>query len=300
MPTTPRLSRPARPTGLFADRLLQRPLRRLALLGEDSAAAQQTALAPPPHPVSNSTDAVTAEVGPLAVAARYLAADADTGIGGDFYAVQQTLHGIRLLIGDVRGKGPGAGGIAAILLSAFRRAAQHAGTVEEVAARLDRTMERAASLRFRADADEDFATALIVEISTDLSVVRLVNCGHVPPLLLTGRRTWTLEPGRRRPPLGLAATLGTPGAPADLVRLPRGATLLLLTDGVTEARSPEGEFYDPRSGIATSRSGSPGLLLDALCRDVHRHSGGPARDDIAMLAVHRPSAAGRADRPCTP
>ena len=298
MTTTPRLSRPPRPTALFADRLLQRPLRRLALLGEDSAAAQQTALAP--HSLSNATAAVTAEVGPLAVAARYLAADTDTGIGGDFYAVQETPHGIRLLIGDVRGKGPGAGGIAAILLSTFRRAAQQAGTVEEVAARLDRTMERAASLRFRADAEEDFATALVVEISTDLSVVRLVNCGHLPPLLLTGRRTWTLEPSRRRPPLGLAAVLGTAGAPADLVRLPRGATLLLLTDGVTEARSPEGAFYDPLSSLATSHAGSPGLLLDMLCRDVHRHSGGPARDDIAMLAVHRPPTAEGADGPRTP
>lgn len=298
MTTGPRLSRPARPTALFADRLLQRPLRRLALLGEDSAAAQQAALAP--HPASNSNAAVTAEVGPLSVAARYLAADPDTGIGGDFYAVQQTPHGIRLLIGDVRGKGPGAGGVAAILLSAFRRAAQHAATVEEVAARLDRTMERAASLRFRADADEDFATALVVEISTDLSVLRLVNCGHIPPLLLTGRRSWTLEPGRRRPPLGLATTLGTADTPADLVRLPQGATLLLLTDGVTEARSPEGEFYEPLTALATARPGSPGLLLDTLCREVLRHSGGPARDDIAMLAVHRPPAAERTDGRRTP
>jgi serine phosphatase RsbU (regulator of sigma subunit) len=294
MPTTPRLSRPALHTALFADRLLQRPLRRLALLGEDSAAAQQAALTPAltpgpgPHPVSNATGTARAEVGALSVAARYLAADTRTGIGGDFYAVQETAHGVRLLIGDVRGKGPGAGGIAAILLTAFRRAAQQAATVEEVATRLDRTMERASALRFRADADEDFATALVMEISTDLSVVRLVNCGHVPPLLLLGGRPRTLLPRRRRPPLGLAGALGTTTAPADQVRLPQGATLLLLTDGVTEARSPEGEFYDPLPGLATAYPGSPGLLLDTLCRDVHRHSGGPARDDIAMLAVHRP------------
>ncbi|TDU02724.1 stage II sporulation protein E [Streptomyces sp. 846.5] len=288
MPTTPHLSRPVRHTALFADRLLQRPLRRLALLGDDSAAAQQTALSPPP--VSNATGAVTAAVGALSVAARYLAADSGTGIGGDFYAVQETAHGIRLLIGDVRGKGPGAGGIAAILLSAFRRAARQAATVEEVAARLDRTMERATALRFRADADEDFATALVLEISADLSAVRLVNCGHVPPLLLLlGGRPRTLHPRRRRPPLGLAGALGTSTAPADQVRLPRGATLLLLTDGVTEARSPGGEFYDPSASLAAAHPGSSlGLLLDTLCRDVHRHSGGPPRDDIAMLAVHRP------------
>jgi serine phosphatase RsbU (regulator of sigma subunit) len=286
MPTTPHLSRPVRHTALFADRLLQRPLRRLTLLGDDSAAAQQTALSP--HPVSNATGAVTAAVGALSVAARYLAADSSTGIGGDFYAVQETAHGIRLLIGDVRGKGPGAGGIAAILLTAFRRAARQAATVEEVAARLDRTMERATTLRFRADADEDFATALVLEISADLSAVRLVNCGHVPPLLLLGGRPRTLHP-RRRPPLGLAGALGTTSAPADQVRLPRGATLLLLTDGVTEARSPGGDFYDPLASLAAVHPGSsPGLLLDTLCRDVHRHSGGPPRDDIAMLAVHRP------------
>ena len=295
MPTTPHLSRPVRHTALFADRLLQRPLRRLALLGDDSAAVQQAALSP--HPVSNATGAVTAAVGALSVAARYLAADSGTGIGGDFYAVQETAHGIRLLIGDVRGKGPGAGGIAAILLTAFRPAARQAATVEEVAARLDRTMERATTLRFRADADEDFATALVLEISADLSAVRLVNCGHVPPLLLLGGQARTLHPRRRRPPLGLAGALGTTSAPADQLRLPRGATLLLLTDGVTEARSPGGEFYDPLSSLAAAPPGSsPGLLLDTLCRDVHRHSGGPPRDDMAMLAVHRPAAANAAAR----
>ncbi|WP_052433154.1 PP2C family protein-serine/threonine phosphatase [Streptacidiphilus carbonis] len=284
MPTSSHPGAPARPAALFSDRLLQRPLRRLALLGDGSAAVQQTSLG-------------AAAPGPLSVAARYLAADARTGIGGDFYAVQQTPFGLRLLIGDVRGKGPSAGGIAAVLLSAFRRSALRAGTIEQVAARLDRTMERASALRFRADADEDFATALLVEIGPDPASVRLVNCGHVPPLLLDGGRVRTLEPRRPGPPLGLAGVLGAPAGPADPVRLPRGGTLLLLTDGVTEARSPAGDFYDPLSGpaLAAPHRGGPGRLLDALCRDLRRHTVGPARDDIAMVAAHRPAQAG--DRP---
>ena len=64
--------------------------------------------------------------------------------------------------------------------------------------------------------------------------------------------------------------------------------LVGVPDGVGDAAVGAGaDFYDPLPGLTGARPDSPGLLLDTLCRDVHRHCGGPARDDIAMLAVRR-------------
>ncbi|MFE3932798.1 SpoIIE family protein phosphatase, partial [Streptomyces goshikiensis] len=65
-------------------------------------------------------------------------------------------------------------------------------------------------------------------------------------------------------------------------------TLLLYTDGLTEARSGAGEFYDPAARLSGSVFSGPEALLSALSSDVRRHTGGGATDDMALLAVGRP------------
>ncbi|MER0246350.1 PP2C family protein-serine/threonine phosphatase [Streptomyces sp. HSW2009] len=163
-----------------------------------------------------------------------------------------------------------------------------------------------------AEAAEHFATVLVVEVSVDGSRVRLVNRGHPAPLLLRqGRARW-LEPGRRLLPLGLglepgagpdgdgpAGAHGTPGRrptaprPHDELPFPAGSTLLLVTDGLTEARNADGDFYDPLARLARLGGAAPGELLDAVHRDVLRHAGGASADDMALLAVQRPALTAR-------
>ena len=62
---------------------------------------------------------------------------------GDFYEALETPHGVRLLVGDVRGKGLDAVRLAGVVLGSFRDAAQDRPDLAEVAAALDRSVTRA-------------------------------------------------------------------------------------------------------------------------------------------------------------
>ncbi|MHA4820460.1 SpoIIE family protein phosphatase, partial [Streptomyces aculeolatus] len=75
---------------------------------------------------------------------------------------------------------------------------------------------------------------------------------------------------------------------AEVLPLPSGASLLMVTDGVTEARNREGVFYDPcRSRLFRARFDDPESLVRALTADVHRWTEGAQQDDMAILAVTR-------------
>jgi serine phosphatase RsbU (regulator of sigma subunit) len=87
-------------------------------------------------------------------------------------------------------------------------------------------------------------------------------------------------------PLGMGE-LGTWPDRAMPARFPRGATLLLYTDGLSEARDPCGEFYDPAAWLAGRAFPGPDVLLSALAEEVRRHTGGALSDDMALLAVRR-------------
>ncbi|NEC93024.1 PP2C family protein-serine/threonine phosphatase, partial [Streptomyces sp. SID12501] len=98
-----------------------------------------------------------------------------------------------------------------------------------------------------------------------------------------------LAPDEPALPLGLGelAVLG----PADRVgqwAFPAGSTLLLYTDGLSEARDAAGVFYDPADRLRGRVFPGPDELLDALSSDVRRYTGGGASDDMALLAVGRP------------
>ncbi|MGK3092578.1 SpoIIE family protein phosphatase [Streptomyces sp. WAC01325] len=101
----------------------------------------------------------------LAVGGSVLAdADAEARIGGDAYAIQDTPFGIRILVGDIRGKGVGAVSITTTLIGAFREAAHHTSSLEELAERLEHSLERDQAQHSHPSHDEEFTTALIAEI----------------------------------------------------------------------------------------------------------------------------------------
>ncbi|WP_234436021.1 SpoIIE family protein phosphatase [Streptomyces sp. NRRL S-813] len=104
------------------------------------------------------------------------------------------------------------------------------------------------------------------------------------PLLLLEGAVRPLEPSRPALPLGLAP-LGTGSSPVDTVAFPQGASLLLYTDGVTEARDRSGTFYDPADRLTGQCPRSPDELLVAVVADVHRHTRGLGTDDMALLAL---------------
>ncbi|MFD7031294.1 PP2C family protein-serine/threonine phosphatase [Streptomyces sp. NPDC059917] len=262
---------------ILINRVVRRSGAQLASARGIAEAAQRAVL---PTPADR--------IGGLHIAARYVAAEADAFIGGDLYAVQDTPYGVRLAVGDVRGKGLGAVEAVAVVLGAFREAAEQEPALEGVARRLERALAREGNRRDSLDAVEGFTTCVLAEIPRGTGTLRIVNRGHPEPLLLGPDGSLAvLHPGEPALPLGMGE-LGSWPDRAEEWPFPAGATLLLHTDGLSEARDGAGEFYDPPARLRGRIFPGPEEVLDALITDVRRHTGGGATDDLALLAVARP------------
>ena len=218
-------------------------------------------------------------VGSVGLAARYESAFEDAAVGGDLYEVSETPYGVRILIGDVRGKGLEAVQLAASVLGAFRQAAFSTVDLVDVAVRLDAVVSTVAG-------DEDFVTAVLAEMHPDGSFT-VVNCGHHPPLLVTPSRTGALRPamldtGEPAVPLGL-------GCRPHLVheRWSTGSRLLFYTDGLVEARDRAGSFFDLVEHAGALRAPSLAAALDALVAELLEHTGHRLDDDMALVLAQR-------------
>jgi len=214
-------------------------------------------------------------LGSLRLAVLYASASAEASIGGDFYEALETPHGVRLLVGDVRGKGLDAVRLAGVVLGSFRDAAQDRPDLVQVTAALDRSVTRAIG-------PEDFVTAVLVQVLGDGSAI-VLNCGHPAPLLVRGGRATELDPPEPAPPLGLG-----PRPEPLALRLALGDRILLYTDGVSEARARGGFF--PLQAVAAFALVSADLEagLESLWAELHRHVAGQLHDDVALLLIeHR-------------
>jgi hypothetical protein len=176
-----------------------RERRRLELLElrRVSEAAQGVVLRPLPE-----------RAGPLSIASAYRAAEIGTRVGGDLYAVARTEDATRLLIGDVRGHGLSSIGDTEIVLGAFRAAAHRREPLPELVASLEGSVrwglaELPPQGPVDSDVGERFVTAAIIEVPDEEPYVRLVNCGHLSPLLLHGGAAIPLDVPEPAPPLGL-------------------------------------------------------------------------------------------------
>ncbi len=238
------------------------------------AEAAQRALLPPPCP----------EVGCVRMAVRYASAADAAQIGGDLYAVLDTPHGVRAVVGDVRGKGLEAVQTSAVILGAFREAAYDEGGLARVAERVDASVRRHVM-------DGEFTTALFAEF-VDPGEVELLHYGHVPALKVSPDATvTTLDPPDPWVPLGL--TPYVPGAPTPWrVGLGPRDVLVLCTDGVVEARQrPGGDFYPLAERVGPLVAGAAHDLEGAVGRlyaDLLDHAGGTLGDDSVLLLLARP------------
>nr|WP_229816131.1 PP2C family protein-serine/threonine phosphatase [Streptomyces lucensis] len=255
----------------LASALRVRRERVLAAVRSVAEAAQHALLQPVPE-----------TVGPFQAAVRYSAAAAEARIGGDFYALVRTSHGVRLIVGDVRGKGLPAVGTAALVLGVFREAAHDEADLLAVVGRIERSLARNLG-------PDDFVTAVVAG-HPGPEQLELVNCGHAPPLLITASGDVTaVEPDHPAPPLGLRALSGQ--APRlQRLRFAVGDRLLLYTDGVTEARDHAREFYPLAEGVARHVSDDPARMLTALHDELLAHVGGRLHDDAALFLLRRRTA----------
>lgn len=254
----------------------ERRQRQLAQVRSVAEAAQHGLLWPLPE-----------RMGTLQIACLYLAAEDEAKIGGDLYAATRITGGVRIMIGDVRGKGLSAIGEAALLLGAFREAAHRHTSLPDLTATLDHSVTRyLADFEPTAEAGERFATALLLEFPDEDHIVRMISCGHPPPLLLSPAGALTVPSLHPAPPLGATET-GPDAYTIDTVPFEPGDTLLLYTDGVIEARDREGRFYPLETRVVHWNTTGPESLLHHIHRDLLAHTRGRLNDDAALVALHR-------------
>jgi serine phosphatase RsbU (regulator of sigma subunit) len=206
-----------------------------------------------------------------------------TLLGGDLYDVVETADGaVHAVIGDVCGHGPDEAALGVSLRSAWRALVLAGAPGDVVLATLQEMLVRE---RHR---DHLFATACTVALSPDRRTLEVRRAGHLPPLLLADGTATALpdRPGGR--PLGL----GGREWPALTRPLPERWSLLLYTDGLSEARLAEGgqlgeeglrllveeHLVGPAAGDGSAR-------LEALTARVEDLHGGPLHDDVAALLL---------------
>jgi len=237
-------------------------LRHMTLIAETAQRALLTAM--------------PSEVGSVGFAARYVSATQDALVGGDLYEVAASPYGVRVVVGDVRGKGLDAVQLAGTVLGAFRRSAFTRESLGEVASDLDAVVSAVAG-------DEDFVTAVIAEFHDDHTVT-LVNCGHHPPLIVRGEDGVDEVPtGAPEPPLGMRPEPHPVTSP-----WPEGSRMLIFTDGLVEARDESGTFFPLDESAGVLGGGDLEEALDDLLVRLHAHAGERINDDMALVLVeHR-------------
>ncbi len=241
----------------------------------------------------------------LALAGGHLSATRGSLLGGDLYEALATPHGVRVVIGDVRGHGLPALATVAALLGSFRDAAHDEAELPDVLRRLERSLQR----HLAADRTghptegqdgagaEEFATLLLLEIRPRDEVL-VLNCGHPWPHRLTtavtgGRCALTEAPGEPLPPLGMFP-LPARLPPQRLHPLRPGEALVLHTDGAEDARDPGGGFFPLTLALTEAAREDrlvPGLVVQRVQTALLAHTGGPLADDVALLVLyHQPLA----------
>lgn len=258
------------------------------------AGVAQRALLPPLPP----------RLGRLSIASSYLAAEEEAAIGGDLYAAADLGDGrVRVLVGDVQGKGLAAVEVASMLIAAFRRAVRHHTALTALPGRLDQNLREdltdlayappqsggagpQAALETTPGLLERFVTAVVVDVAAGGDILEVVNCGHPPPILLRQDKVLPLDARAHAVPLGLG-DLTAEAHHVDRFDLAVGDVLLLYTDGVIEARDDVGTFYPLTDRLDDWSSLPPDELLSALTTDLLRHVGRRLGDDVAMVAVQR-------------
>jgi hypothetical protein len=200
-------------------------------------------------------------------------------IGGDSfdYAINGSM--VDLLVIDSVGHGLPAAVLASVAVSAYRHARRNMLDLPDIAVEVN----AAIATQFGAS---QFATAVLVRLDIATGRLRWINAGHPDPLIVRGSSL--VEPPRCPPsrPLGLQES-----KPASCeTRLEPGDRLVLYTDGITEARSPQGEFFGEQRLAdfisAAAAAGDPAPeTVRRLMRHVLNHQADQLQDDASIVVL---------------
>lgn len=220
------------------------------------------------------------EVGGLEFAHSYHSASEAARVGGDFYDIfELDADHVGLTIGDVAGKGLDAAVLTSLAKNAIRAHASERGKTPA------RVLELANRLAFRSTGPETFVTLFFGILDCQNGRLVYANAGHPGPLIAgSGQRPITLA--TTGPPLGALESASFGEAEASVEG---GDILFLYTDGLTEARDPNGMYGDPRLCDVLSAVDGEGAeqLVERVIADVMSFTDGQLSDDMAILAMKR-------------
>ncbi|MGE3767963.1 MAG: PP2C family protein-serine/threonine phosphatase, partial [Kofleriaceae bacterium] len=201
-------------------------------------------------------------------------------IGGDFYDfIWHDPKHLGLAIGDVSGKAISAALYMARLTSELRTRAPLEKTPARLLGRVNQDMVALGD-------DGMFATLVYCIYDLEHRGLVFTNAGHCVPLVRRGTRVFPLEADRAHtPPLGVTPTLEAGEA---RVQLRPGDLLVVVSDGILEARNPAGEEYGLSRLMArlAEVTGSAQDVVKAILGDLDVHTQQAAQgDDMTIVAM---------------
>jgi len=246
--------------GLFVD--LERAERARAEIGE----TLQRGLLPPALP----------HIPGWSIAAMYKPAGAENEVGGDFYDVFRVPGGWMLAVGDVTGRGAQAASITAVARYTLRTAAILADDPLAALLALNRVL--------LARGDSALCSLATITLGDDhVKPARLVVAGHPPPLLVDGEAV--SEVGVEIEPGPILGAFEDAEWKIGHTTIEPGQQLVIVTDGIAEARGATERFGEARLRAELSGAGSSALALQRLEESLRAFMGRPLEDDVAAIAI---------------
>lgn len=209
------------------------------------------------------------------LASMYLPAVETSMVGGDFYDIWEAQGRWLIVIGDVTGKGIDAAALTSLVRHTLRAAAEFQRSPAALLSFVDATLKKRPSL--------SVCTALCVALEADTATIAVG--GHPLPLHITA--DGVREVGAHGPLLGAFAQARWQDS---TLALTAGATLLVYTDGITDARGGEearfglGRLCDTLVQLADRPAA---VVIDELVRRLEEFQTGTHTDDTAAIALHR-------------
>lgn len=200
-------------------------------------------------------------------------------VGGDLYDFVLDDGRLWFIVGDVAGKSVAAALYMAVAKTLFRATVAADASVADVAARMNRELSRD-------NERQTFVTAVVGSLRLGTGEVTLVDAGHLPAVVAAPDATLS------EPRFTKCVALGVVDDYAFVetsFRLPPGATLILYTDGATDARNSSGEQFGTRrlmDTVATAARLSPEAAVSQVFRAIERfEAGAPPEDDVTLLVL---------------